>query len=234
MSFGTRSKAVLDVVSTVVVIAAGGALLWALYTGPNPSEPVAPASRVESVSGMEIAADVSTKRLGRASIALVEFADYQCPFCAAYARDTYPKIRSELVDEGKLTYVSLAFPLERIHPDARPASEAAECASQQGRFWPMHELLFGAPKGGLNVTHFAKSALGIGLDLEQFKSCLSGETPSSVGAEIAEARRLKVNSTPTFFVGQIKNDGSIELVKRILGAASFDTFAEAIKELSQS
>ena len=109
-------------------------------------------------------------------------------------------IRTEWVDKAKITYVSMAFPLERIHPNARPASEAAECAAHQGRFWPMHERLFAAPRGGLNITHFAESAIAIGLDLDQFKVCLSGETPSSVAAEIAEARRLHVNSTPTFFV----------------------------------
>jgi protein-disulfide isomerase len=217
----------------LVVTAAGGALLWTLYTGPEAETPTAPRPQVESVRDLEIAASVATKRMGRASIVLVEFSDYECPFCGVYARDTYPKIRSELVDKGKLTYVSMAFPLERIHPNARPASEAAECASQQGRFWPMHERLFGAPRGELNVTHFAKSAQAIGLDLERFKSCLSGETPSSVAAEIAEARRLSVNSTPTFFVGTVRTDGSIELKRRIKGAASFETIIEAIDEVSK-
>ena len=233
MSLGSRAKGVIDISSTLVVTAAGGALLWTLYRGPQPPEPTAPKPQVESVSDMEIAANVATKRIGQASVALIEFSDYECPFCAAYARDTYPKIRSELVDKAKVTYVSMAFPLERIHPNARPASEAAECAAHQGRFWPMHERLFAAPRGGLNITHFAESALAIGLDVEQFKSCLSGETLSSVAAEIAAARRLNVNSTPTFFVGTVRADGSIELKRRIKGAATFETIAEAIDEISK-
>lgn len=231
MSLGSRAKVILDVGSTLIVTAAGVALLWTLYKGPRAVAPASPQPQIESVTELQIPATVATNRVGTSTTALIEFSDYQCPYCGRHARDTYPKIRSEWIDTGKLTYVSLAFPLEKIHPDAKSASEAAECAAQQGHFWPMHERLFGAPPDGLNAAHFAESAEAIGLDVARFRRCLMGETTAAVAAQIAEGLRLKVNSTPTFFLGKIKNDGSIELVRRIHGAATFDTFAEALKQV---
>lgn len=135
------------------------------------------------------------------------------------------------MDQGKATYVSIAFPIERIHPAAREASEAAECAARQGRYWKMHEGLFESPSA-LARADLRKLARSIGLDAGRFETCLSGEASAQIDASLAEGRRLQVVGTPTFFVGRFGRDGSIESHKRIIGAADLDDFLNALAEIS--
>ena len=230
MSFGHRAKTILDIGSTIVVTTAAGALLWTLYEGNSPANAAAP--RVQTVTGLSIDGAKITKRLGDARVALVEFSDFECPFCAKHARETYPSIRRELIDKNKITYVSFAYPLDTIHPQARKASEAAECAARQGRFWEMHERLFANPKA-LAVGDLFESAAAIGLDRTRFETCIAKEAAEAVEADFEEGKRLNVNSTPTFFVGRVRPDGSIDLLKRIHGAVPFETFADAVADASK-
>jgi protein-disulfide isomerase len=230
MSFAHRAKIVFDIGSTLVVTAAAGALLWTLYKDDSRANAAAP--RVQTVTGLSIDGAKVTKRLGDSLVALVEFSDFECPFCAKHARETYPSIRRELIDQNKVTYVAFAFPLDTIHPQARKASEAAECAARQGRFWQMHERLFADPKA-LAIADLSESAAAIGLDTTRFETCISIEAAEAVTADLAEGKRLNVNSTPTFFVGRVQSDGSIDLLKRIQGAVPFETFAEAIADASK-
>jgi protein-disulfide isomerase len=163
-------------------------------------------------------------------VVLVEFADYECPFCARHAQSTAPTIKKELLDSGEIQHVFFNFPLA-MHPRAQKAGEAAECAAQQGHFWEMHERLFEDPRA-LEVTDLSQRAEDIGLNRETFMACLeSGATAEMVREDLEEGRRLGVNSTPAFFVGTIRPDGSIDLVKRINGAVPFEQFEEAFREV---
>jgi protein-disulfide isomerase len=227
-----RAKSILDIGSTLLVTTAAVALLWTLYKTPSAFPLNAPSGVIETVTGLSIERTKITKQRGDAAVALVEFSDFQCPYCAKHARETYPSIRRELIDQDKVTYVSFAFPLDAIHPDARKASEAAECAARQGRFWEMQERLFADPTA-LGIDDLSESAEVVGLDRTLFESCIAKEAADAVTADIEEGKRLNVNSTPTFFVGRVRPDGSIDLLKRIQGAAPFETFAEAIGEISK-
>ena len=82
--------------------------------------------------------------IGRADarLTIVEFSDFECPFCGRFNRDTFPQLKSEYIDTGKVRYVFRNFPLERIHPRAMKSAEAGACAHLQGKFWPMHDRLF--------------------------------------------------------------------------------------------
>lgn len=233
MSIAGRAKTIFDIGSTTLVTLAAGALLWTLYKAPTGAQNTAHRLRIEAVSGLRIDAHKATKRMGQSSVVMVEFTDFQCPYCATFARETYPSIRRDFVDQKKLTYVSFAFPLERIHPRARKASEAAECAARQGRYWEMHERLFLDPAALQEPDVFARNAVGIGLDEARFESCLATEAAAAVAADVAEGERLKVNSTPTFFLGTIRADGSIELVKRINGSAPIEDFTAAITSVAK-
>ena len=233
-SFTRRATTAFDIASKALVTVAAGALLWTIYevrTAP-PDPPIAP--RIQDVAGLRIDASRATKRVGTSPVVLVEFTDFQCPFCARHANDTYPSIRRDFVDQKKLTYVSLAFPIERIHPHARKASEAAECAARQGRYWEMHERLFSNQAALSEPDVFMKSATAIGLDTSRFERCMASEAASAVAADLAEALRLKVNSTPTFFLGRIQSGGGIELVKRINGAAPFEVIAAEIENVTKA
>ena len=161
---------------------------------------------------------------------LVEFADYECPFCARHAQTTAPTIKTNLLDSGDIRHVFFNFPLA-IHPHAQKAGEAAECAANQGRFWEMHERLFSDPKA-LDLPDLSRRAEIIGLDGTKFSACLeSGETTAKVHADLEEGRRLGVNSTPAFFVGTVQPDGAVKLQKRINGAVPFEEFDSVVKEL---
>jgi protein-disulfide isomerase len=233
MSLISRAKNILDVVSTLLVTTAAVALLWTLYKAPSATSLGAPSRVVETVTGLSIDRSKITKQLGSGNVALIEFSDFQCPYCAKHARETYPVIRRELIEQDTVTYISFAFPLDQIHREARRASEAAECAGRQGRFWEMHEWLF-MNAHALATTDLSQRAGAIGLDTKRFEACMANEATAAVEADIEEGSRLNVNSTPTFFVGRVRPDGSIELLKRIQGAVPFETFAQAVAEVSKA
>jgi protein-disulfide isomerase len=86
-----------------------------------------------------------------ARVTVVEFSDYQCPFCGRHARETLPKIDETYIKTGKVKYVFRDFPLERIHPNAVKAAEAARCAGESGKYWEMHNRLFGDQKAGARL-----------------------------------------------------------------------------------
>ena len=77
-----------------------------------------------------------------APLTLVEFSDYQCPFCRRFFEQTLPALKSKYIDAGQLRYVFRDFPLDQIHPQARQAAESVHCAAEQGKYWEMHDLLF--------------------------------------------------------------------------------------------
>ena len=225
----TRAKSLLDTLSTLLVIAAAGSVLWKLHQPAPPS----PAARppVEDISELRISADALTHMRGKGDVVLVEFADYECPFCARHTRNTAPTIKAELIDSGAIQHVFFNFPLP-IHSRAEKAAEAAECAGQQGKFWEMHQRLFDDPTA-LEVSDLLAKADALGLESAMFADCLDGGLMATrIRADQAQGRRLGVNSTPLFFVGTRQADGSVALQKRINGAVSVEIFKEAVRDIS--
>jgi protein-disulfide isomerase len=225
-----RAKATLDVVSTLAVIVAAVVLTWALLharTVPGIDSGGATAS---DISDLRIEAAKITNVQGHGRAVIVEFSDFQCQYCGRHARETLPAIRRQFVETGQARYIAFHFPLDNIHPQARKAAEAAECAGRQGQFWRMHERLFVDPQA-LTPEQFARHAQAIGLDEDRFDSCMAGGALERVRADQAEGRRLGVFGTPSFFLGTIRDDGSLDLVRRIAGFASVATFQEEIDKL---
>jgi protein-disulfide isomerase len=221
-------KSAFDTLSTLLVVVAASALLWRTY---QPAAP-APGRRppVETVSGLTLASSAVTHVRGTGRVVLVEFADYECPFCARHAQSTAPAIKNALIDSGDIRHVFFNFPLA-IHPRAQKAAEAAECAAEQGRFWEMHEQLFDDPQA-LELVDLSRHAESLDLDRVTFLSCLEEDhTAERVRGDLAEGRRLGVSSTPAFFVGLVQADGTINLMKRINGALPFEEFESAVSEL---
>jgi protein-disulfide isomerase len=176
---------------------------------------------VTKLDGLETTAGELAKHHPGAKVAIVEFSDFQCPYCGQYAREVYPKVQHELVEAGVADYVFRNFPLEQIHPLALKASEAAECAGQQGKYWEMHDQLF-ANQQQLEPKGLLSSARALGLNLTTFRGCLDGKTATRIREDEAEGRRLGVTSTPTFLIGLIEPNGKIRLVQRFSGAEPFD------------
>lgn len=132
-----------------------------------------------------------------APVTIVEFTDYECPYCRRYYRQTYHRLLEEY--EGEIQYVVRNYPLSN-HPHARKAAEAAECAHNQGRFWDYHDHLF-ENAGALEAADLKRYARDLGLDGDRFDRCLeSGAESETVQEDLATGRRLGIRGTPTFFV----------------------------------
>lgn len=184
------------------------------------------------VTGLTLDAASVVNRKGNADVALVEFSDFQCPYCARHAADVLPRVMSDLVDTGRLTYVMVHYPLDAIHPLARGAAEAAECAGHQGRFWEMHDRLFAlSPK--LEQANLETAASSVGLDSDVFEKCMTGEAAEKVSSDVAEGSRLGVTGTPSFFLGTVGGDGSIELEAKVVGGVSVEEIERQMAALGE-
>ena len=165
-----------------------------------------------------------------AKLTLVEFTDYQCPFCSRYVRDTYTQIQKEYVETGKLRYVLMDLPLESIHKSAFKAAEAANCAGDQGKYWEMHRRLFENQK---TLDEWNAHAEAVGLDVAKFEQCVaSGSHAAEIRSDISQARAAGVGGTPGFFLAVAEPASSkVRTVQSLKGALPFDRFKEAIDKL---
>lgn len=166
-----------------------------------------------------------------AKLTLIEFSDYQCPFCARYFREALPLIESEYIRTGKLKYVFRDFPVTSLHREAFKAAEAAGCAEEQGKYWEMHDRLFVTQTVG--PRDLMLHAQRLQLDLTNFQKCLdSGQQATKIHKDLAEGQKAGVRGTPTFFLGFTEpNDSKIKVLKVIEGAQEFAAFQEAIYNL---
>src|SRR5258708_10433287 len=163
-----------------------------------------------------------------ARVVLIEFSDYQCPFCGRFFRDILPQVEKEYIQTGKIKYVFNNLPLEEIHSRAFKAAQAVECAGEQGRFWELHDRMF-ASQNALGPNDIAAKAKALELDMTKFNQCLeSDRTANGIRASLAEADRLGIEGTPGFLIGlvDLKNprDTNLKIVGLIGGAQPFSVF----------
>ena len=150
-------------------------------------------------------------------ITIVEFADYQCPYCVQ-AHETIEKVLSSY--KGKVQYIFKDFPLTQIHPEAMPAAIAAKCAANQNKYWEMHKLLFNrAPMDKLSGDMYDKFAKDLKLNLNDFKSCMEDKDKTlskSIMAQLDEGSSIGVSGTPSLFINGKKYEGnlSVEALKK--------------------
>ena len=165
-----------------------------------------------------------------APITIIEFSDFQCPFCARFHVQTLPSIYEEYIEQGKVKLVFRDFPIQSIHPNALPASIAAECANDQDKFKEMHDKLFenqndwNKKETNDALSMFVQYAEEIKIEKNEFESCLtSGKHINDIRKDLNDGREYGVTGTPGFFVG---NDeiGYVELK----GAQPFESFKKII------
>lgn len=140
-----------------------------------------------------------------APVTVIEYADFQCPGCAAFATTQEAQITKDYVDTGKVRMIYHEFPLTNIHQNATVAAEAGRCAADQGKFWPMHDLLFANQRRweslGDPKPEFSTYAASAGLNTATFDQCLSsGKFLPTVQAAEADAQKAQINETPTFVI----------------------------------
>jgi protein-disulfide isomerase len=165
--------------------------------------------------------------LGRddAPVTIVEFADYQCPFCRKFHAETFSELKKDYIDTGKVRYVSRDLPLE-FHPNAPSAALAARCAGEQGKFWEMRELMV-ENAADLNPNSILKYGEDAKLEMPAFRACLDDRKYSSaIQKDMADADTLGIKGTPSFVVGRTAKD-HIDGV-RIVGAVPYTEFETVI------
>ena len=165
-----------------------------------------------------------------APITIIEFSDFQCPFCARFHIQTLPTIMEEYIEKGTVKLVFRDFPIQSIHPNAVPASVAAECANEQGKFKQMHDILFEKQNEWSNletvyaIELFNQYSEQINLEQEQFSSCLStAKYVKEIQNDLNDGRTYGVTGTPGFFIGN-QEMGFVELK----GAQPFESFKKVI------
>jgi protein-disulfide isomerase len=165
--------------------------------------------------------------LGRddAPVTVVEFADYQCPFCRKFHSETFVELKKNYIDTGKVRFVSRDLPLD-FHTNARSAAVAARCAGEQDKFWEMRDMMFSAED--LSPASLLKYGRQINLDMTAFGTCLNDKKyTAAIQKDMADAGTLGISGTPSFVVGKTAKD-EIKGV-RIVGAVPYSVFDTAIK-----
>jgi protein-disulfide isomerase len=162
-----------------------------------------------------------------APITVVEFTDYQCPFCLRFSKTTFPHLKKNYIDTGKVRWVALNLPLA-FHKDARKAAQGALCAGDQGKFWEMREMLFENPKA-IGVQHLPGYAQELSLDVETFNTCLNSDRHlAAIDKDAQDARGVKLTGTPSFIIG--KSDSDKITGKVVIGAQPLKVFDSAIQQ----
>ncbi|GBL36410.1 Na(+)/H(+) antiporter NhaA 2 [Anaerolineaceae bacterium] len=195
---------------------------------PTPHHPASPDTAAGSVvrrpvQRVQVSAD-DDPSWGNADapVTIIEFSDFQCPYCRVFYQTTLVTLLERYPKQVRFVYRD--FPLASIHPQATLAAEASQCAHAQGRFWEFHNAVF-ANIDRLGPDLYQSLAISMGLDKERFAACVnSREFSAEVEKDFNDARALGVTGTPTFFINGIP----------LVGAQPLEAFAQIIEqELSQ-
>lgn len=192
---------------------------------PPPAEPAQDATKIAKPSKDDYYRGVAPEK---ADIVLVEYSDYQCPFCSRL----HPTMKQLMKDyEGKISWVYRHFPLTSIHPNAQPAAEAAECAGELGgneKFWEFSDKLF-ENQTTLGSSLYTQLAKDLKINEATFASCISsGKHTATVNAELTEGSNAGVNGTPGTFIFKGTDPEGAQL---IAGALPYESFKAAIDQL---
>jgi protein-disulfide isomerase len=174
---------------------------------------------------------LETKGNRTARIALVVYSDFDCPYCAKFARTTLPEIEKEYLATGKVLLGFRQYPIQSSHPLAMNAASAALCAARQDRFWQMHDRLFDKPRGPASVENLTLWAEPLGIAPGPFSACLREPgVADQIEADLAEGKRTGVSGTPAFLAGEVRRN-LIYATERISGAQEFSSCRAVLDKL---
>jgi len=216
-----KVRTTLDLVVTAAVVLVSAIWLMARFSPASPD----PKTGVPIPSEPQSLLHAATKGSNTAPIVLIEFTDFECPYCGRFARDQMQQILKTYVESGQVQVAVRHLPLP-MHPKAPSAAAAAECARRQGKFWEMHDELFrdGASREAVSITQAAKS---LSLNMDDFDRCLSTEGPIAVKADADLAKKLGVSGTPSFLIGRRVDGDRVQVYTVFPGSLPIDGFREA-------
>jgi protein-disulfide isomerase len=163
-----------------------------------------------------------------APVTLVEFTDYQCPYCKQFHVAVFGELKKNYIDTGKVRFYSRDLPLDSIHPNASRAAQAGRCASDQGQFWKMRDLM-GANSDKLDLESLVAEAGSLQMDTKAFRGCVESQKyKEAVQTDVQEALKIGAQATPTFVLGKSTPQGvDGELIE------GTRPYAEFVKEISK-
>jgi protein-disulfide isomerase len=223
----------------IAQVGAGETAVAAAPPSPVPIDPadiVAPTPVPVQLEATEIAFALGDPD---APVTIVEFTDYQCPFCQRHALETWPLLKTQMVDSGRVYYVFKDLPLDQLHPQARTAAIAARCAGAQGAYLEMHEIIFSEQSAWSGTelaaaeAYFLGQAQSLRLDTDAFAACqASNEQVTAVQRNFEEALRYGFNGTPAFLINGYPLSGArpYETFEYVIELAENDELADAIME----
>ena len=202
-------------IAALALLLAGGGTACAQQ--PAPSGARAPASAAAADSLLPRADSGRTKGSETAAVTLIEVSDFQCPYCRQFAETTYRQLDSAYIRTGKVKMLFINYPLPG-HQSAYIASEAAMCASVQGKFWPMHDRLFATQRDWSSATDAARRFEGfateLGLDMASFRDCTANDRVAQlIIGDALKAAGGGISGTPAFVINGTRFLG---------GAVTFD------------
>jgi protein-disulfide isomerase len=164
----------------------------------------------------------------KAPLVMVEYTDFQCPFCQQFHNTAFAQIKANYIDTGKIRFVSRDFPLD-FHDNARRAATAGRCAAEQGKYWEMrHVMIVNADQ--LKPDNLVSYAGQVKMDPAKFKGCLdSDKFKAQIDQDIAEGGVAGVQGTPSFVIGHLENDKLSGV--RLVGAMPYAQFDAKIQEM---
>ncbi len=166
-----------------------------------------------------------------ASLTIVEFTDYQCPFCQRFHTTAFPELKKNYIDTGKVRFYSRDLPLD-FHPNAMRAAEAARCANEQGQFWKLRDVM-GANPNKLDMDSLVADATDLKMDVKAFRACVESEKyKNAVQTDVMEAMKIGANGTPTFVIGK-STPGGVD-GELVVGAQPYPMFDQKLKELGSA
>ena len=210
----------------ILAATAAGVVVWTVAFKSPPSPPLGTEVDVPSEP---VAITGSATGSQKAPLVVMVFSDFECPYCGEFARETWPLLANEYVRPGAVQFVFRHLPLSR-HKRAERTAQAAECAGQQGKFWPMHDQVF-AHQLDLSDTALIRHAVAVGADREPFDQCMQRASPPEISADASLAKRLGIQSTPAFLIGRRESGNRMRVDSVILGANPVGTFRDKISPL---
>lgn len=220
-------RQLLDVIAAAGMLVASVAILWSTVGRPWWQQRLRTAipSDLVSLDGLPMLVDT------RAPVALIEFSDYQCPYCKTFQRDVMPDLNERYFSSGKVAFALWQFPIEDLHPVALEAAAVAECAHREDQFWPTHERMFDAMTPGAVLANFSDPAVVGGVPRTRLNVCLDGSVRDELRRRVRQAKSLGVVSTPTFYLGSIESRGMLRVRRVLVGFQSAMELSEALDEM---
>lgn len=227
----SRVRASLDTLATVLVIVAALACIAlagaAWQRGQATSSPAKADARNVPRSPHPLD---GAPLLGnpKAPLAIIEYADFECPACADFVRDAWPKLKAEYVDAGKVLVSFRHLPLKN-HLNARPAAIGAECAARQEKFWAMHDLLF-IKQGAWDDSFWQGVPHALALDRRAFEIC-SQSAGDKIDADRQLASMFGISGTPSFLIGRVQANNAVTIERVLVGSQPFPIFSAVLEQL---